>query len=353
MSSARPLEGIQVIDLSELAPGPFLTRILTDLGAEVIKVERPQGDLARIMAPGTFEVLADGKKLETVDLKDPAGLAGVKELLAAADLLVEGFRPGVLERLGLGPDVLAELNPRLIQVSISGFGRSGPNVKAAGHDINYQAMAGLLALGGGLDQPPALGQGVPIADLMGALYATIATLAALEQRHRTGRGQHLDVAITDAAMHAMNLQLGQYELDGVTDLTEIRRRAFTKPGYGAFPTSDGRWVSIASIEQHFWDRLVEAFGLAESLKGAPHKDRVKRNAEINEHVARRTATMTAREVVDALTAVDVPVAEVVNPAELTESEQATARGLVARTQANGLAYIRFPVAFEEETDREL
>src|SRR5690606_11072714 len=190
---AGPLSGLQVVDFSELLPGPFFTQNLLELGASVTKVERPpNGDSARVMYPGVFESVNRGKSSIIVDLKTPDGLAQVCSLVEKADVFVEGYRPGVMARLGLGYEAVSAINPAIIYVSISDYGQTGPNSRRPGHDINYLAMAGALALGGSDLATPAAGAGLPVADLAGAMYALSSTLAALYARVHSKQGCYLD-----------------------------------------------------------------------------------------------------------------------------------------------------------------
>jgi alpha-methylacyl-CoA racemase len=200
----RPLEGVRAVDFSTLLPGPLATLILAEAGAEVVKIERPgRGDELRDSAPRLgaasdgFALLNRGKRSLALDLKDPAAIAQLQPLLAAAQVLVEQFRPGVMDRLGLGYAAVRVLNPRIVYCSISGYGQSGPKAGVAGHDLNYLADTGLLALGGGAADVPAIPPGL-IADIGGgALPAVINILLALRQAAAIGQGCHLDVAMTD------------------------------------------------------------------------------------------------------------------------------------------------------------
>lgn len=340
-----PLAGVKVVDFSELAPGPFLTRCLRDLGAEVDKVERPSRDGAFSTHPGTYQVLNNGKRIHVLDLKQPAGLEAAEALVAEADVLVEGFRPGVMQRLGLGFDKLSARHPGLVYVSISGFGQHGTLAKVPGHDLNYLAASGLLSLMGGLDGPPSLGVGLPIGDLLGSMYALSATLTALLHRKETGRGQYLDVSITDCLMHGMNLVLGQLQADKRGSLRECREAVFTRPAYGVFETSDGDFVSIAALEDHFWQRLVTALNLDVSDLGLQTRaDRVRATREINARIAEAVRSWDSKSLVEALEAADVPVMRVAGPLELADSVQARDRGLF--TSTGDLKYVRFPVPME-------
>ena len=256
------LDGVRVIDLSRLLPGPYLTQILADLGAEVIKVEQPgRGDPQRQVAPlvgscgGAFAAINRGKKSVTVDLADPTGAAEVLRLCEQADVLVESFRPGVMERWGLGPDVVRGRQPRLIYCRVSGYGQTGPDASRAGHDINYAARAGLV----GLATPVAVIP-LPIADLVGgSLYPAIAILAALRQRDRTGEGTTIDAAIVDGAWSLMILSLSKYlAAPAARDLCDDLVIGGA-PCYGVYATRDGA-LAVGAFGDKFWGRLCDAIG---------------------------------------------------------------------------------------------
>ncbi|HEY0194251.1 MAG TPA: CoA transferase, partial [Kofleriaceae bacterium] len=212
---ADALDGVRVLDLSRLLPGPFLTMILADLGADVVKVEDPKlGDYMRNFPPakggmsGRYLAVNRGKRSIVLDLKAPAGRNALLRMAARADVVVESFRPGVLDKLGVGYAALAAANPGIIVCSISGFGQTGPYVDRAGHDVGYQALAGVLAMGGEAGGAPWM-PGVQLADLAGgALWSATAILAALVGRHRTGRGAHLDISMTEGALALATAELG-------------------------------------------------------------------------------------------------------------------------------------------------
>ncbi|MGL4285315.1 MAG: CaiB/BaiF CoA transferase family protein [Phreatobacter sp.] len=251
-----PLADVRVVDLSELLPGPYATQLLGDLGATVIKVERPAGDNARAMLPGLFAAVNRGKQSVVIDLKSEAGRRQFRELVAGADVMVEGFRPGVAQRLGVDYASLAELNPRLIYASLTGYGQVGVMADQPGHDLNYLAASGVL----GLLPPPEPGRphgiGLPVGDLAGSMFAVVSVLAALMQRQRSGRGQYLDVSITDALSHWMTPRLGMILHDGAGQMHQ-------RPGYGFFACADGRILVLAAMEDHFWKRLVDLLDLSE------------------------------------------------------------------------------------------
>ncbi|HEV7557635.1 MAG TPA: CaiB/BaiF CoA-transferase family protein, partial [Kofleriaceae bacterium] len=204
---AAALAGIRVLDLSRLLPGPFLTMILADMGADVVKIEDPRvGDYLRAFPPakgglaGRFLAINRGKRSLALDLKEPVARDALLKMAAKADVVVESFRPGVMDKLGIGYAALAAVNPKLVLCSISGYGQTGPYTHRAGHDINYIGLAGVLAMCGPADGPPVM-PGVQIADLAGgALWGATAILGALVGRDRTGRGAHLDISMTEGAL---------------------------------------------------------------------------------------------------------------------------------------------------------
>jgi crotonobetainyl-CoA:carnitine CoA-transferase CaiB-like acyl-CoA transferase len=343
-----PLAGVRVLDFSELLPGPFLTQSMVELGADVLKAERPpHGDAARRMAPALFEAMNRGKRCFSVDLKNDAQRAAALALADEADVLVEAYRPGVLDRLGLGHEALAARNPRLVYVSLTGYGASGPRAQWPGHDINYLAASGSLALtssSAGGSSTPAFA--VPVADLGGAVYALAAVNAALFQRERSGRGQRLDVSLTDCMLHWMNTRLVAFRHNGAHDLAAQRRTVSARPAYGVFACGDGEPVSIAALEDHFWKALVQALAL-DAWRGdayASYAKRMPHAQAINHDVGVALGRMDRAYAVALLAAADVPVFEVLAPNELPEGEQFTARGLYTSTTSGALC--RFPVRMD-------
>jgi CoA:oxalate CoA-transferase len=344
--STGPLSGVRVLDFSELAPGPFMTQCLLEMGAQVLKIERPpHGDGARLMQPGGFTVLNHGKTSRFADLKDPAQRDEILEQAAHADIVVEGFRPGVMTRLGLGYEALAARNPKLVYVSISGYGQSGPLAHLPGHDVNYMAMSGMTSLSGGLGQPPRDAIGVPIGDFCSSMYALSSALAALVQAREGGAGQHLDVAITDCLTHWMNPRLGHFQRAGIDTLQAQREDVFSKAGYGVFATAQaGEYVAVGALEDGFWTRLVAALDLElGEIEHATLKARKRHAARINAVLSARLAAMSATAIVDTLTRADVPVSRVMNAATLADSPHAQARDLFGEVE--GLRYVKFPVKF--------
>ncbi len=351
-SSARPpLAGITVVDFSELLPGPFFTQSLAEMGARVVKIERPpHGDNARRLGAGGFAAVNRGKESLLVDMKDEAQRAQAHELVASADVVVESYRPGVMARLGMDFASLQSICPRLVYVSLSGYGQAGPWANLPGHDINYLAAAGVLAVSGEAGGQPALGVGLPIADLCGAMYALSSTLAALFQRENTGLGQHLDVSLADCALHWMNPRLGTYREGGAATLAAQREVTLVKPAYGAFACRDGHFLSIAALEDHFWKRLCEAVDLA-PFDGEAYqlfKQRKPHAQAINQRIAEVVKDRDADALFELLRHHDVPVAPVVEPAQLVSLPQFATRAKFEAGDHMPLA--RFPVPLAGMTE---
>lgn len=268
----QPLQGVRVLDLTTLLPGPLATLILAEAGAEVLKVERPgTGDELRIFPPQMegeslgFALLNRGKQSLALDLKTEEGKEALLGLVKDADVLVEQFRPGVMKRLGLDYEVLKSVNPGLIYCSITGYGQSGDKANRAGHDLNYMAATGMLAMGG--DEtgrpviPPAL-----VADIGGGTYpAVMNVLLALMQRDRTGEGCWLDIAMTDHLFPFMVYPLGEAAATGKSPLPGRELLTGGSPRYRIYQTSDGRYLSVAPLEQRFWENFCQAIGLEEAL----------------------------------------------------------------------------------------
>lgn len=341
--ATAPLAGIRVLDFSELLPGPFLTQSLVELGADVLKVERPpHGDNVRRVGPALFAAVNRGKRSLLVDLKDPAQRETVLALADTADVLIEGYRPGVMARLGLAWETLSARNPRLVMLSISGYGASGPRAQWPGHDINYLAAAGIVAMAvkPGQDSPSF---GVPVADLGAAVYALAALNAALLQRERDGRGQWLDVAMADCALHWMNARLPALREQPGADFETRRQPLVQRPGYGVFRCRDGLLLSIGALEDHFWRGLADTLGL-QAYQGEDHRLYRQRSAvagAINAAVQAALLQLDRAEAMQRLVAADVPVAEALLPDELPTHPQFAERGLFTATDSGPL--VRFPV----------
>jgi len=267
------LQGIVVLDLTRLLPGAVATQYLTDWGAEVIKIEQPgAGDYARQMSPTVFKRTNSGKKSIVLDLKNPRGREILRSLAATADVLIEGNRPGVMERLGLCYSELSALNKRLIYVSLTGYGQRGPYTDLAGHDVNYLALGGVL----GLNLPVI--PGVQIADLVGGSMQTVTEiLLALVARHRTGEGRHVDVSMYAGVTSLLTVPLAAWHDTGC----EPRPGAETLSGryacYNIYQAADGRWLAVGALEPKFWAELCRRLGCDDLIPRQfdPQQDTVK------------------------------------------------------------------------------
>ncbi|WGK89212.1 CaiB/BaiF CoA transferase family protein [Pseudomonas migulae] len=264
-----PLASLKVLDFSTLLPGPFASLLLADMGAEVLRIESPtRMDLLRVLPPHDQGVSAShaylnrNKRSLALDLKQPEALAVIKQLVQDYDIVLEQFRPGVMERLGLGYEALKALNPKLIYVSITGYGQTGPYKDRAGHDINYLALAGLASYTGRADNGP-LPLGVQVADVAGgSLHGVIGLLAAVIARQQSGLGQHLDVSMTDCAF-SLNAMAGAGYLACGEEPGRENQMLNGGSFYDYYRSRDGRWLSVGSLEPPFMKQLCTALGLEE------------------------------------------------------------------------------------------
>jgi alpha-methylacyl-CoA racemase len=267
----RPLEGVLVADFTTLLPGPLATLMLAEAGAEVVKIERPGGEDVRRFPPfrnghsASFAILNRGKKSLVADLKSEKDKAEVWALVERADVLVEQFRPGVMERLGFGYGAVKARNPKIIYCSISGYGQTGPRKPEAGHDINYIGATGLLSLAPGPLDRPTVPPGL-IADIGGGtMPAVMNILLALLGRGKSGEGTHIDIAMADAMFTFAWYALATYHTTGRNPGPGELRHNGGSARYRLYPTSDGRIVACGALEQHFWLAFTKAIGLPEAL----------------------------------------------------------------------------------------
>ncbi len=259
------LAGLTVVDLSRLLPGPYCSMMLADLGADVIKVEEPgRGDYLRDFPPkankegAMYLAINRNKKSLTLNLKTEQGREILFELVRKADVLLEGYRPGVMKKLGLGYSVLEEVNPRLVYCSISGYGQDGPLEQRAGHDINYLALAGILGFTGTGEGVPSI-PGIQVADVGGgAMPAVISILAALMARGKTGEGQYIDVAMLDGAVSWLNMFAGKYFVDGENPVPGSTMLNGGIPCYNVYRTKDRRYMALGALEPRFWTAFCHA-----------------------------------------------------------------------------------------------
>ena len=349
--------GLRILDLSRLLPGPYCSLLFADLGAEVIKVEEPgRGDYARRTPPfwgesgigAYFLFLNRNKKSMALDLKAEAGKAIFRRLVATADVLLESFRPGVMDRLGLGWDALHVLNPRLVYCAISGYGQDGPYRGLVGHDLNYMGYAGALSVTGPRDGAPLM-PGVQVADIGGgSLMAAFAIAAALHQRQATGRGQFVDVSMTDGVVSWLAPHLAAFFASGRVPRRGEERLNGGWVGYGVYEAADGRHVTLGALEPQFWAnfcRLVEREDLV-PLARAEGAERDRIQAELRALFRTRTRD----EWVHLLHQADVCAGPVLDLAEVVRDPQLRQRGLFAEMEHPELGrvpQIAFPVKMTE------
>jgi len=291
---ALPLQGIRVLDLSRLLPGPYATLVLADLGADVVKLEDPAGgDYLRWMPPmagqqsGWFHALNRNKRSLAVDLRRPEGAGVVLRLARRFDVVVESFRPGVMDRLGVGYEALLRVNPRIVLCSISGYGQDGPYRDRAGHDIDYVALAGVLAVNGPPEAPVPLG--VQVGDVAGGSWPAVAgILAALLGRAATGRGAHVDIAMAEGALAMLALQQGAADARG----TPLRRGGEQLNGgsacYAVYQAGDGGFVALGALEPKFFRAFCDAVGRPELADQQFDRDGAGSRAEVAAIFASRT-----------------------------------------------------------------
>jgi alpha-methylacyl-CoA racemase len=332
MDSDAPLQGLRVLDLSRLIPGPFCTLILSDLGASIDKVEDPHvGDYLRVFPPlknglsGRFIALNRDKRSICLDLKKPDGREALLRLARGYDVVVETFRPGVLDRLGVGFAALSEVNPRIVLCSISGYGQNGPLRDRAGHDLNYASLAGVTGMAGPVEGPPPVAP-IQLADVAGgALWGAVGILSALIGVQRTGRGRHLDVSMCEGALAFMLPDLGNYDAGGVPPRRGAELLNGGSPAYGVYRTKDQRFLSVGALEPKFWSALNQKLGrdvdLSELIAQGDQAAKVKR--ELQSIFETRT-----RDEWEALFAgADVCVEPVLAPEEIENHPQHRARNL--------------------------
>ncbi|TAM57584.1 CoA transferase [bacterium] len=333
----EPLAGIRILDFSVLLPGPFATLALADLGADVIKVEAPAGDEGRTITGLHFASVNRNKRSIALDLKDAASRPVVARLAAWADVAIETFRPGVAQRLGIDAGMLRSYNERLIYCSLSGYGQNGPQAQTPGHDLNYLAAAGTLALASHWGDERPRRAGVPVADLAGGTYAAIAILSALYERERTGRGRQLDLSLFEAALSFTATRRG-LGLDAPT-------RLHLYPTNDLFETADGRYIVLGLVEDRFWANFMRALGdEASALRDARFASEALRreHGDVLEPILRATLRAhAAEEWLARFSRHDVPAQLVVTPREASRGPQMRARELVV--ERDGETHLPFPV----------
>jgi alpha-methylacyl-CoA racemase len=311
-----PLRHLKVVELAGIGPGPFCAMFLADLGADVVRIDRPGGGISPVAYH--LDLLNRGKRSVTLDLKNDTAQA--LSLIDRADVLIEGFRPGVAERLGLGPEVCLERNSRLVYGRMTGWGQEGPRAHTAGHDITYIALAGALHTIGEKDGPPQ----VPL-NLLGdfgggAMYLAAGILAALWERATSGRGQIVDAAIVDGAAHLMTLQWSMLAGDAWRDERGANLLDGSRPFYGVYETADGRHMAVGALEPQFFATMMGKLGLADLVDD--HDD----SAVLRERIAEVFKTRTQAEWAEVFADGDGCVAPVLSMRSAASDAHLGARG---------------------------
>jgi crotonobetainyl-CoA:carnitine CoA-transferase CaiB-like acyl-CoA transferase len=340
---AQFARGIKVLDLSAFLPGPLASLLLADMGAEVLKIEPPTGDAMTRLGPRDaadrpvfYNAVNAGKSVRRMDLKDPATRTEFLELVADCDVLIEGFRPGVMQRLGLGYAVLRDKNPGLIYCALSGFGTGGPMARAAGHDANYLAASGVLHRNG-CDAGPIF-YDPPIADLSGSLFGVIAILGALRARDADGLGCEIDIGLADTPMTLQQFQIAEY---GTNGHVPAPRSTYLNGGaayYQVYATSDGRHIAVGAIEPKFWAAFCHAAGRPDWIE---RQGETLPQAALIADVRAHLATLTSAECGTRFADGDCCTTPVLDLGEAIASPHHRARGLV-RAAPDGALQALFP-----------
>ncbi len=362
MTDAAPLDGLTVIDLTRVLSGPYCTMLLADMGARVIKIEQPgRGDDTRGWGPpfvgsesAYFLSINRNKESLTLDLKRDDGRALLERLLARADVLVENFRPGTMQRLGLGYDALAPRYPSLVYCSISGFGQTGPRRDQPGYDAVIQGEGGLMSITGEQDGPP-LRLGVAISDIVSGMFAAQGIAMALLARNRSGRGQHVDIGMLDSTAALLTYQAAIYFATGASP-TRLGNRHPTIVPYETFPAADGSLV-LAVGNDELWRSFCRATGLSalgDDPRYATNRGRVHHYDELKPQIDARLQTRTRAEWIERLAAEGVPCGSVRAIGDVLTDPQLDARGMIAAVEHATLGPLRtlgIPIKLSETPGR--
>ena len=344
-----PLQGLKVVDLTHVMAGPVCTLLLADLGAEVIKIERPTaGDDSRHMAPpfigeesAAYLIVNRHKRGIVLNLKHQSGREALLRLLETADVLVENYRGGTLEKLGLGYEQLSKRFPSLIWCSISGYGRTGPYADRPGFDLMAQAMSGIMSFTGEGPGRPPVKTGAPVADITAGILGALGVAAAVAHRQRTGEGQRVETSLFEAAITHTFWQSAICFATGTSPGPLGSAHPLDAP-YQAFETSDG-WAVIGAANQANWLRFVEAIGRPDLAADSRFRDNVERMRHFDELIAAVTPEMRKRstqEWVATLDAAGVPVSPVLNVGDMHKDPQAIARGMIAEVKHSVLGAVK-------------
>ena len=353
-----PLAGIKVIELAQIMAGPTCGMLLADMGADVIKVEKlPGGDDTRSYTEpsingesAAFMILNRNKRGIAVNLKTPGGLEVVKKLLAGADVVTENYRKGTLEKLGLGYEVLQQLNPRLVYCAVSGYGRTGPYADKGGFDLIAQGFAGIMSITGEPGGPP-VKSGTSIADINAGILAALGIVSALVARATTGRGQMVETSLMEAAIQQTYWQAAIYLATGKNPPPTGSAHILTAP-YQAFPTKDG-WINVGGANQPNWERIVKVIGrpeLAQDARFLTNGDRMKNLASLTPLIAERLKTRASADWIREFEAAGVPVGPVNKIGEMLADEQVRARDMVVEVdhaRAGRVKALGHPIKFSE------
>ncbi|MFB7253316.1 CaiB/BaiF CoA transferase family protein [Streptomyces nojiriensis] len=320
-SRSGPLAGVRVVELAGIGPGPFAAMLLADLGADVVRVDRPGG--GGLAVDPAYDITNRGKRSVLVDLKSADGPARVLDLVERADVLVEGFRPGVAERLGVGPAECHARNQKLVYGRMTGWGQDGPLAETAGHDIAYIAVTGALGMIGKPGEPPAVPANLVGDYAGGSLYLVVGVLAALHHARATGAGQVVDAAIVDGTAHLTAMIHGMMAAGGWQDRRGANLLDGGCPFYGTYETSDGGYMAVGALEQQFYDTFTELLGIGDR---APARKDPARWGELREAVAARFRTRTREEWTAVFEGTDACVAPVLSLREAPGHPHLAARG---------------------------
>lgn len=346
---AKPLEGIRVLDLTRVLAGPFCTMMLADLGAEIIKVEVPgTGDDSRAFGPFKngqslyFINVNRGKQSVAIDLKTAEGKKLLMALARECDVLVENFRPGTMEKLGLGWDVLKEANPRLVYAAVSGFGHSGPDSGRPAYDILVQAMGGVMSITGWPDSPPTR-VGLSMGDITAAVYCAVGVNAALFHREKTGKGQKVDVSMLDCQLSILENALVRYQVDGQSP-TPLGTRHPTITPFQAFRASDN-WFVVAVGNDALWKSFCAAMNRPDLLadpRFVTNGDRTRHYADLIPELERQFERKTRAEWLELLEKAGVPAAPVNTVEDVMQDRQLAARNMFVTVDDDKAGRVTIP-----------